>query len=113
MPSKSAAALLKLLLASARAAASTVGSFANTVLMSPLTFSSSMFAIETAPTLQPARVHGTHGAGAFFPSAVIMKNLGSVVVLTMSVQYWNEAANPSKNRLPGGVNHPKLFATGW
>src|SRR6202035_2205892 len=111
MPSKSAAALLKLLLASARAAASTVGSFANTVLISPLTFSSSMLAIETAPTLQPARVHGTHGAGAFFPSGVIMKNDGSVFAFTMSVQYWNDAAKPSKEGPPGGVNHPKLFAT--
>src|SRR5713101_8358069 len=112
MPSKSATAWLKLLFASASAAASTVGSLANTVLISPFTFSSSMFAMEAAPTLQPARVQGTHGAGAFFPSGVIIKNDGSVVALTMSVQYWNDEANPSKNLLPGGVNHPKLFETG-
>ena len=34
-----------------------------TVLMSCLVFSSTMFAVEKSPTLQPARVNGTHGAG--------------------------------------------------
>src|SRR5260370_40567072 len=35
----------------------------NTLGMSTAVFSSSALAIETAPTLQPARVNGTHGAG--------------------------------------------------
>jgi hypothetical protein len=57
------------------------------VLKFPDTFSNSMFAMDIALTLQPALVHGTHGAGAFFPSGVTMKKLGSVAVFTMSVQY--------------------------
>jgi hypothetical protein len=48
-------------------------------------FSSSMFAIENAPTSQPARVYGTHGAGVFFCPSVI--RLGSVsFTVTGSVQ---------------------------
>ena len=39
----------------------------NTLLMSLVTFSNSIFAIEKAPTSQPARVNGTQGAGAFLP----------------------------------------------
>ena len=31
--------------------------------MSGVVFSSSWFAVATSPTLQPARVNGTHGAG--------------------------------------------------
>jgi hypothetical protein len=27
-----------------------------------------MFAVEKSPTVQPARVNGTHGAGVFLPS---------------------------------------------
>src|SRR3954454_16381596 len=45
------------------AAASTVGPAANTI---ELLFSRTAFAVETFPTSQPARVHGTHGAGVFF-----------------------------------------------
>ena len=41
-------------------------------------FSSSMFAVETPPTLHPARVNGTHGAGAFLPWAVSMLKVVSV-----------------------------------
>lgn len=55
------------------------------VLKFPDTFSNSMFAMDIALTLQPALVHGTHGAGVF--SGVTMKTLGSVPVFTMSVQY--------------------------
>src|SRR5262245_3397817 len=36
------------------------------------TLSNSMLATEKAPTSQPARVNGTHGAGAFLPSSVSM-----------------------------------------
>ena len=35
----------------------------NTVGMSTAAFSSTMFAVEKSPTVQPARVNGTHGAG--------------------------------------------------
>src|SRR5262245_4452146 len=36
------------------------------------TLSNSMLATEKAPTSQPARVNGTHGAGAFLPFSVSM-----------------------------------------
>src|SRR5689334_2843415 len=35
----------------------------NTVGTSTVAFSSTMFAVEKSPTVQPARVNGTHGAG--------------------------------------------------
>ena len=63
MPSKSATALAWLLAASM--ACDELGP--NTLLMSLVTFSNSIFAIEKAPTSQPARVNGTQGAGAFLP----------------------------------------------
>ena len=51
-----------------------------TCVMSPVAavdvFSSSMFAVPTPPTSQPARVNGTHGAGVVFCPSVIM--FGSV-----------------------------------
>ena len=37
----------------------------NTLGMSTAVFSSSAFATPTSPTLQPARVYGTQGAGVF------------------------------------------------
>ena len=39
----------------------------NTVGTSTAAFSSTMFAVEKSPTEQPARVNGTHGAGATPP----------------------------------------------
>ena len=56
-------------------------------------FSSSMFAVPTPPTSQPARVNGTHGAGVFFCPSVIM--FGSVLFTgsTGFVQYLNELVN--------------------
>src|SRR5262249_39004538 len=107
MPSKSAIAWLRF----ARTSAASGDDAPNTLATSGDTFSSSMLAIATAPTLHPARVNATHGAGAFLPSAVIMLGLGSVVALTTSVQYENELANASNDRLPGGVKKPKAFAT--
>ena len=74
MPTKSEKAWLGLVAASvarAEPAPKTVG-------MSMPVFSSSMLAVETPPTLQPARVNGTHGAGAFVPSAVSMLKVVSV-----------------------------------
>ncbi len=35
-------------------------------------FSRTVFAVATAPTSQPARVKGTHGAGAFVRGALSM-----------------------------------------
>ena len=60
----------------------------NTEVMSPFVFSSSMSAIENAPTSQPARVNGTHGAGVFFCPSVIRFGSGSLLD-TGSVQYVN------------------------
>src|SRR5712692_8128984 len=66
-----------------------------TVGMSVAMFSSTILAVETAPKLQPARVNGTQGAGAFLPAAVIMLNFVSVGVEVVgskmgSVQYAKE-----------------------
>jgi hypothetical protein len=48
-------------------------------------FSSTVFAVATAPKSQPALVNGTHGAGAFVPVGVTM--FGTVAVaVTGSVQ---------------------------
>src|SRR5262249_19476297 len=62
-----------------------------TLVMSPVgpvpVFSSTMFAEAMAPTSQPARVYGTHGAGAFIPSGVIIfGTVGVLVAETESVQ---------------------------
>ncbi len=43
-------------------------------------FSRTVFAVATWPTLQPARVNGTQGAGALWPSAVSMLKVLSVGV---------------------------------
>src|SRR5262245_21790892 len=50
----------------------------NTSGMSKLLFSKTMLAVEMAPKSQPARVKGTHGAGALCPSAVSMLKVVSV-----------------------------------
>src|SRR5712692_8533769 len=57
------------------------GEFApNTVGISMAVFSRIVFAAATAPTLQPARVYGTQGAGAFLPAAVSILGVVSVGV---------------------------------
>ncbi len=70
-----------------------------TCVMSPVAavelFSSSMFAVPTPPTSQPARANGTHGAGVFFCPSVIMFGSGSLAFepaggSTGLVQYLNE-----------------------
>src|SRR3954453_21164806 len=90
----------------------------NTFVMSPLAFvfvfSSSMFAIENAPTSQPARVNGTHGAGVFFCPSVI--RLGSVSLsVTGSVQYVNADVPPAGPLLvsiePSALKTPNEFDT--
>src|SRR6266516_2111765 len=73
-----------------------------------LLFSSTAFAVETLPTSQPARAHGTHGAGVFFGepgSPVTMlkfvsaDGVGGVVAglppSVVSVQYLNEDEKPT------------------
>ena len=65
MPSKSATALVEWAAAAAAASMACGELGPNTLLMSPVVFSKSIFAIEKAPTSQPARVNGTQGAGAF------------------------------------------------
>src|SRR5258707_11931592 len=89
IPTKSLVAWLELLAASI--ASGEPGP--NTVVMSAPVFSSSRLAMETAPTLHPARVNGTHGAGAFLPSCVSILKVGSETGLTKSVQYVNDVVN--------------------
>jgi hypothetical protein len=48
--------------------------------MSMPVFSRIVFAVETWPTSQPARVNGTHGAGAIFPFSLIISGVKSVCV---------------------------------
>src|SRR5262245_41563074 len=68
----------------------------NTLVTSPLgpvpVFSRTMLALAMAPTSQPARVNGVHGAGTFEPSGPTM--FGMVVLAAAgSVQYPNELGN--------------------
>src|SRR5207247_8984347 len=52
----------------------------NTVGMSIAVFSRTVFAVATAPTSQPARVYGTHGAGAILLFSLIISGVVSVVL---------------------------------
>src|SRR5260370_40670033 len=54
-----------------------------TVGMSIAMFSRIVFAVATAPKLQPALVNGTQGAGAFLPSPVSMLGFVSVGALVV------------------------------
>src|SRR5919108_3027629 len=72
----------------------------NASLMSPNgpvpVFSSSMFAVETPPKSQPARVNGTQGAGVVFWLSVTMFGSGSLAPVessTRSVQYLKAVLN--------------------
>src|SRR5262249_9114613 len=85
-----------------------------TVGMSVPMFSRTVFAVATAPKSQPARVNGTHGAGAFLPSAVSMLYVVSVGVAVVgskigSVQYANVTP---VFEVPFGLKYRKLLATG-
>src|SRR5262249_45188342 len=68
----------------------------NTVGMSMAVFSRMVLALATAPTSQPARVYGTHGAGAIFPNSLIIVGVVSVGVAGLlgsksgAVQYAKE-----------------------
>src|SRR5947199_10516424 len=81
-----------------------------------LLFSSTAFAVETLPTSQPARAHGTHGAGVFFgepESPVTMLKFvsaegvgGDVAGLppsVVSVQYLKDDEKPTE---PLGLTKP-------
>src|SRR4029077_15571353 len=73
-----------------------------TLKISLVMFSNSMFAMETAPKLQPARVYATQGAGAFFASGESMIGRGSaegVAEFVGSVQYVKELSNRSAAEL--------------
>src|SRR5215472_15839795 len=58
----------------------------NTFATSPR-LSNAEFAVPMLPTLQPALVNGTHGAGAFMSAPVTMLKLPSGVLF---VQYWKD-----------------------
>src|SRR5437868_5868336 len=73
----------------------------NTVGTSTAAFSRTMFAVEKSPTVQPARVNGTHGAGVTPPPEYAMDGVvstvfavGGFVLVSMigEVQYVNEVA---------------------
>src|SRR5216110_64013 len=79
IPTKSANACPGLAVTSAAS-----GEFApNTVGISVAVFSRIVLAVATDPTLQPARVYGTQGAGAFLPFAVSMLKVVSVGVFVL------------------------------
>src|SRR5579884_3196623 len=68
-----------------------------TVVISVPVFSRAVLPESTEPKLQPARVNGTQGAGAFWPLAVSMLYVVSsgeafFVSFNGSVQYVNELA---------------------
>ena len=50
----------------------------NTVATSMPVFSRTVLAVATWPTSQPARVYGTHGAGAILPFSLIISGVKSV-----------------------------------
>jgi hypothetical protein len=63
------------------------GEFAPSTFATSPRPSNAVLAVPTLPTLQPARVNGTHGAGALLPAASSMLNVPSGVV---SVQHWKD-----------------------
>jgi hypothetical protein len=68
-PTYSATSLSLKLSGSAAVSAASGESAPNAVGTSPAAFSSTMLAVEKLPTVQPARVKGTHGAGVMPPPA--------------------------------------------
>src|SRR5882757_9472664 len=72
----------------------------NAVVTSLGTDSNSMLPTENAPTSQPARVNGTHGAGAILPSSFAICGLPSA---DFAVQYRNELWKPTD---PSGRKKP-------
>ena len=87
----------------------------NTFGTSGPVFSRIVLAAATAPTSQPARVNGTHGAGATLPSGATIVgavSVGAAVVgsNTPSVQYANVTAG---FEVPAGVKYRYELDTGW
>src|SRR6516162_8097272 len=76
---------------SANLRSSEVGSV-KTVSTSPGMLSNSILVTENAPTSQPARVNGTHGAGAVLPNSLTISGWPSAEV---AVQYRNELWKPT------------------
>jgi len=70
------------------------------VVISAGTLSNSILATEKPPTSQPARVNGTHGAGAVLPVSDSICGLPSPAI---AVQYRNELVKPT---LPSGLKKP-------
>src|SRR5579862_6469711 len=116
MPSKSAAGCARTFgsddAASVATSVASADGLPNTVLTSTPVLSSSRPLSENAPTSQPARVNGTHGAGWILPfwSTISGTSIGLAVVpsLTRSVQYANELV---KCGVPVGSKKPKLLPT--
>ena len=52
-----------------------------------------MLAVEKAPTSQPARVKGTHGAGTFLPDGVVSAGVVSKVAGVSSALFPESAAD--------------------
>ena len=67
-----------------------------TVRTSAGRLSNSILAIENAPTSQPARVNGTHGAGKILPFSLSSSGLPSPA---SAVQYRNELVKPTEPSL--------------
>ena len=65
----------------------------NTVRTSAGRLSNSILAIEKAPTSQPARVNGAHGAGKVLPFSLRSSGLPSAL---SAVQYKNELEKPTE-----------------
>ncbi len=93
MPTKSASASVGFVLASVHSGEPAP----KTRVMSPDgavdVFSSSMFAADTPPTLQPAAVYVSHGAGVVCAPSETMFGSESSVPSTVSVQYLKEDVN--------------------
>src|SRR5262249_47187443 len=78
----------------------------NTVLTSAGMLSNSIFATEKPPTSQPARVNGTHGAGAVLPFSLSICGSPSPPESDPpdgEVQYRNELLNTTD---PSGRKNP-------
>ena len=72
--------------------------------MSIAVFSSTVFAVPITPTSQPARVNGTHGAGAILPFSLIISGVESSAPTfppgrnSGAVQYANETPRAGRAR---------------
>src|SRR5262245_9078027 len=93
MPTKSVCASCEFALASFHGPEPVPKTWVMSPVAAVFVFSSSILAVPTPPTSQPASVNGTQGAGVVFPVSVIMLGSGSFVASTGFVQYLNELVN--------------------